>query len=285
MAAYLLRIPRGMTAYADHMMGDYAFKCVPLHLELADIVVATSHRIKSELSAIGGGQFDAKIIVKPNGIDTTRFPYVDGAARLKTEGEPQLIAVIGSSQRRLVYLVEAVGILTARGVAVRLNIVGGADPSIPASAACLAELTAKIEALKLAGRVVLHGVMKQPAFAPLLARSRIFVAPYVEVTSGDKDGIPTAVLEAMSTGLPIVATDAGSIVEAVTDGIEGLSVPQRDPARLAGRHRAPAYSIASCTFNGRRCPAPGRLGIRCARDRETLCTSVSGRVSNQASRS
>jgi glycosyltransferase involved in cell wall biosynthesis len=74
---------------------------------------------------------------------------------------------------------------------------------------------------------------KQPEFLPLLAQSRIFVAPYVEVASGDKDGIPTAVLEAMSTGLPIVATDAGSIGEAFTHGIEGLYVPQRDPERLA----------------------------------------------------
>ena len=40
MAAFLLNIPRGVTAYADHLMGDYAFKCVALHLELADIVVA-----------------------------------------------------------------------------------------------------------------------------------------------------------------------------------------------------------------------------------------------------
>jgi glycosyltransferase involved in cell wall biosynthesis len=234
MAAYLLGIPRGVTAYADHMMNDYAFKCVPLHLELADIVVATSRRIKNELSAIGGGRFDAKIIVKPNGIDTARFPCVDAATRLRADGDPELIAVNRIEPKKgLVHLVEALGILNARGVPARLNIVGGMDPNTPSSADCFRELTAKIEALQLSNRVVLHGVKKQPEFQPLLAQSRIFVAPYVEVGSGDKDGIPTAVLEAMSSGLPVVATDAGSIAEAVTDGIEALCVPQRDPEKLA----------------------------------------------------
>jgi glycosyltransferase involved in cell wall biosynthesis len=75
--------------------------------------------------------------------------------------------------------------------------------------------------------------MAQQEFMPLLSRARMFVAPYVEVASGDKDGIPTALLEAMSTGLPSVVTDAGSILEAVTGGVEAIIVPQRDPARLA----------------------------------------------------
>jgi glycosyltransferase involved in cell wall biosynthesis len=234
MAGYLLEIPRGVTAYADHMLGDYAFKCVPLHLELADIVVATSRRIGSELSAIGGGRFDAKIVVKPNGIDTARFPYVDAGARLKAAGDPELISVSRIEPKKgLVHLVEAVGILEARGVTVRLHLVGGPDTNSPAGAECLQQLTATIDRLELADRVVMHGVLKQPDFLPLMMKSRMFVAPYVEVASGDKDGIPTAVLEAMSTGLPVISTDAGSIVEAVTDGSEGVIVPQRDAVGLA----------------------------------------------------
>ena len=232
MAASLLAIPRGITAYADHMLRDYTFKCVPLHLELADIVVATSRRIKSELSAIGGGRFDEKIIVKPNGIDTTRFPLVAAHDRLKAE--PALIAVNRVEPKKgLIYLVEAMGILKSRGHAVRLNLVGGADPHTPGSAGYLRELTARIDALGLADGIVLHGMKQPQEFIPLLARSRVFVAPYIEMASGDKDGIPTAVLEAMATGLPVVATDAGSITEAVTDGVEAILVPQRNPVRLA----------------------------------------------------
>ncbi|MGE0815644.1 MAG: glycosyltransferase [Vicinamibacterales bacterium] len=234
MAAWLLQIPRGITAYADHMMGDYVFKLVPLHLETADIVVATSARIKRELGEIGGGRFDDKIIVKPNGIDVTRFRHVPAADRLALPGPPQLVAVNRIEPKKgLIHLVDAVDLLRTRGLAVTVNIVGGVDTNTPTSAACHRELVDRIAALGLQEAVILHGVKQQHEFAPIAAASRLFVAPYVEVGSGDKDGIPTAVLEAMSTGLPIVATDAGSIAEAARDGLEGVIVPQRDPAALA----------------------------------------------------
>ncbi|MBI3796943.1 MAG: glycosyltransferase [Deltaproteobacteria bacterium] len=234
MAAYLLGIPRGITAYADHMLADYPFKCVRLHIELADIVVATSKRIWNELSTIGGGRFDRKILVKPNGIDVFRFPYVDPARRVVTGDTPELIAVNRIEPKKgLIYLAEAIRILADRGVKLRLNLVGSRDPYAVTSAEYAEELTVKVEELGIADCVVMHGVKKQPEIVALLARSCIFVAPYVEVASGDKDGIPTAMLEAMSTGLPIVTTDAGSIPEAVTDGVEALCVPQKDPVRLA----------------------------------------------------
>ena len=169
MAADLLQIPRGITAYADHMLGDYAFKCVPLHLELADIVVATSRRIKIELGAIGGGRYHDKIIVKPNGIDVARFPHVDAASRLAAGGEPELIAVNRIEPKKgLVHLVEAMGLLKARGVMARLNLVGGADAHTPASAACYQQLLAKIDELQLHDRVVLHGVKQQHEFGSVV---------------------------------------------------------------------------------------------------------------------
>jgi glycosyltransferase involved in cell wall biosynthesis len=61
----------------------------------------------------------------------------------------------------------------------------------------------------------------------------VFVAPFVETESGDKDGIPTSLLEAMASGLPVVATDAGSICELIDDGQDGVLVSQRDPNALA----------------------------------------------------
>lgn len=233
-AAFLLQIPRGITAYADHMLGDYAFKLVPLHLELADIVVATSRRIKTELGEIGGGRFDDKILVKPNGIDVARFPFVAPEARLALAGVPEVIAVNRIEPKKgLIHLIDALALLRDSGTPVRLNLIGGADVHTPASADCQRELLARIEALQLGDLVVLHGVKQQHEFPPIVARSRLFVAPYVEVHSGDKDGIPTAVLEALSSGLPVIRTDAGSLHECVEDGVEGLAVPQRDAEALA----------------------------------------------------
>jgi glycosyltransferase involved in cell wall biosynthesis len=234
MAGVLTGIPRGVTAYADHMLDDYPLKCVALNLELADVVVATSRRVRDELSAIVGGRFGEKIFVKPNGVDVARFPFVAPEVRTSENGVAEIAAVNRIEPKKgLVYLARAMRLLADRGVAAKLHIVGAVDPHNGTSRTCAEELERTIRELGLEDRVVLHGAKMQPEVVSILSRSRIFAAPYIEVATGDKDGIPTAMLEAMANGLPVVATDAGSIPEVVRDGVEALCVPQRDPEKLA----------------------------------------------------
>jgi colanic acid/amylovoran biosynthesis glycosyltransferase len=102
---------------------------------------------------------------------------------------------------------------------VRVHVVGAADAHDLAANDHAAALRERIAELGVADRFVLHGARSQAEVLTLLQRCRAFVAPYVELASGDKDGIPTSVLEAMACGLPVVATDSGSIPEAVTDGV------------------------------------------------------------------
>jgi glycosyltransferase involved in cell wall biosynthesis len=47
------------------------------------------------------------------------------------------------------------------------------------------------------------------------------------------EGLGTSLLDAMAFGVPIVATEAGGIPEAVVDGVTGRLVPPRDPPALA----------------------------------------------------
>ena len=233
MASWLLGIPRGITCYADHMLADFPWKLVPLHLEQCDVIVATSERIRRELLALAGGRFGDKIVVKPNGVDGRRFVAVDRGVR--APGEPfELLSVSRIEPKKgLVHLVDAVVELAARGVDARVHLVGAEDPHSPDSLEYGAEFRAHLARSGVADRFTLHGALQQERLAPLLARCRAFVAPYVEVASGDKDGIPTAVLESMAAGLPVVAFASGSIPEAVEDGREGLIVAPRDVGALA----------------------------------------------------
>jgi glycosyltransferase involved in cell wall biosynthesis len=232
-AAWLLDLPRGVSCYADHMMEDYPWKFVPLHIELCDVIVATSARIKSELSQLSGGKFDDKIVVKPNGVDGERFPAKTRPARKPDEPFEVLSVSRIEPKKGLTHLVEAIAELNTRGHRVIAHIIGAKDEHSQGSLEYAAEFEDCIKQHNLEDQVILHGMMKQEQMPPIIDKCRAFVAPYVETESGDKDGIPTAMLEALASSLPVITTNSGSIVEVIDDGVEGFVVGQHDSMAFA----------------------------------------------------
>jgi colanic acid/amylovoran biosynthesis glycosyltransferase len=232
-ASWLLEIPRGVTCYADHMLDDYRLKLVRLNVTTCDVVVATSARVKTELETLCGVATLPNLVVKPNAIDTGGF--TSGPRPSVGVGQPALLVCVSriEPKKGLGYLVDAVGILLSQGVAVELHVVGAPDHHHPASVRCAKDLDSQIARLGLGAAVFVEGRRTGPEVRRFLTRATVFVAPCVELENGDKDGIPTALLEAMASHCAIVATDAGSIAEAIVDGESGLLVPQRDAVRLA----------------------------------------------------
>ena len=237
-AGWMLDIPRGVSCYADHILQDYELKVVPLHLELCDIVIATSQRIKQELLALAPHADPDRILVKANGIDTEAFPVVRRTE--PAENAPfRVVSVCRIEPKKgLLDLVEAVHLLRERGVPIEAHIVGAADDWSEASRDYKRQVDQRISERNLWGTVHLEGQQNHDGISRFLGLAHLFVAPFVETESGDKDGIPTAVLEGMATGLPVVATDAGSIPEVIDDGHDGLLTPQRDPVALAAAMEA-----------------------------------------------
>jgi glycosyltransferase involved in cell wall biosynthesis len=231
-ASYLLDIPRGVSCYADHMLDDYVLKVVPLHMEQCSVVVATSRRIKRELLQIAPQADSKRIIVKPNAINTARFPVV--SRKEPGNGEPYRLVCVSriEPKKGILYLVEAVRQLIDNGLKVEAHLLGGVDDN-PAGKEYAAALEARVRELHLAPVIHLEGRKTEAEIRRFLKEAHLFVAPFVETDSGDKDGIPTALLEAMSTGLPAVATDAGSITEVIDDGWDGVLTRQRDSIRLS----------------------------------------------------
>jgi len=76
------------------------------------------------------------------------------------------------------------------------------------------------------------GFLPQGELRALYAESHIFLHPSELSVNGDQEGVPNAMLEAMASGLPVVATAHGGIPEAVEHGVSGLLTMERDPAAL-----------------------------------------------------
>ena len=98
-------------------------------------------------------------------------------------------------------------------------------------------LEAQAGRLGLSSGILFSGTIPVEEVFDALSRSHVFVMPSVIAANGDRDGIPNVLLEAMSTGLPVIASRVSGIPEAVVDGSTGFLVPEKDPVALAAALR------------------------------------------------
>jgi glycosyltransferase involved in cell wall biosynthesis len=97
----------------------------------------------------------------------------------------------------------------------------------------------------IADRVRVHGWLKKDALPALYREADLFVLPARE------QGMPNALLEAMASGLPVLATRVAGISEAVVDGKTGLLTPPEDPDAMAQALLALAQNQAQREMLGR----------------------------------
>ncbi len=159
-----------------------------------------------------------------NGLDLEQF----AAAERVTEGtEPPLILAVGRLVEKKGFddLIRACALLRDQGCRFRCRIVGKGPQE--------GRLRALIAEMDLADRVELVGPLPREALLELYPRATAVVAPCVIGADGNRDGLPTVLIEAMALGVPVVSTDVTGIPELVEDGRTGLIVPQHDAAALA----------------------------------------------------
>ncbi|MEO8199154.1 MAG: glycosyltransferase [Gemmatimonadota bacterium] len=86
--------------------------------------------------------------------------------------------------------------------------------------------------LGISGRVRFLGSQDQDKLPALLAACHVLITPSVTAPSGDQEGIPNVIKEAMAAGLPVVGTRHAGIPELIEHGVTGFLAPEHDPAAL-----------------------------------------------------
>lgn len=181
-------------------------------LRRASAIIAVSEAVGGYVRGQGFG-----VHVVPNGVPRRQtVPPRDPAKRDWTLGAIALFR----PRKGLEILLEALAELRRRGLPVRLRAVGAFETP---------EYEAQIR--RLAGQLLLDSAIDWTGFArdidAEMARMDLFVLP-----SLFGEGLPMVVLEAMSAGLPVVASAVSGVPEAVRDRVEGLLVEPSNPAAL-----------------------------------------------------
>src|SRR5437660_2509721 len=156
-----------------------------------------------------------------NGLNLAEFRRTDFSST------PPLIIAVGRLivKKGFANLIDACGLLAERGKSFQCEIIGEGPLEH--------ELRAQIAQLNLQNRFVLSGAKPQREVRQHLAAASVFVLPSIVEPEGGMDNLPTVIMEAMATSLPVVSTRIGGIPEMVVQNETGFVVQPADPIALA----------------------------------------------------
>ncbi|PYK27024.1 MAG: hypothetical protein DME52_04880 [Verrucomicrobia bacterium] len=156
-----------------------------------------------------------------NGLNLAEFGRADFSSA------PPLILAVGRliAKKGFADLIGACGLIAERGKSFQCEIIGEGPLEN--------ELRGQIERLNLQNRVVLPGAKQQREVLQRLAAANVFVLPSVIDPEGGMDNLPTVIMEAMATGLPVVSTKIGGIPEMVVENETGFLLRPGDAVALA----------------------------------------------------
>ena len=182
---------------------------------------------------------EEKLHVSPCGVDPDRF--------IPAAGLPHRIVAVGRLvDKKAPHLtIAAFASVARRFPEARLDIIG--------TGSLEGRCRKAIARHDVHGRVILHGVQPHSEVARLMQQASLFVQHSVTASDGDVEGMPVGILEAMASGLPVVATRHAGIAESVVQGETGLLVDEGDVEGMA-------TAIAECLADPERAMAMGTAG-------------------------
>jgi glycosyltransferase involved in cell wall biosynthesis len=214
-AAALAAVPFTVTAHAkDIFHADHAPQ-LARRLEGVSAVVTVSEHNADHLRGVLNG---VPVHHIPNGV---RAAPAGPAAR----GGPLLYVGRLVAKKGVDVLIDACALLRSELPELDVEIVGGGPLA--------EELAARARRSGVSDRIHFLGPQPADVVDAAFRRSSLVALPSRIDEHGDRDGMPTVLVEALARGVPVVATDLVGIPEVVRDGETGLLVPPDDPPALA----------------------------------------------------
>jgi len=210
---------RGFDVYLD-----WKFKKIISKLVLRDAgaIVTLTEDMKRKVQII----CDKNIFVIPNGIEQKRFQNLlrdDIRNKLKIRKNEKIIFFAGTLKlvKGIRYLIEAINIIKQKIPEARLLLVGDGEED--------ENLKKLVRQLSLENYVIFFGKVSNEEIPKYMVASDIFVLPSLSESFGIVN------IEAMASGLPIIATKVGGIPEIIKDGENGFLVEPKNPEQIAER--------------------------------------------------
>jgi colanic acid/amylovoran biosynthesis glycosyltransferase len=216
----LLGKPFGFTCHAhdifvhDHLLRE--------KIESAAVPVTISRYNVDWLAEQVTARARERLTVIHCGVDLPTLPFQQDEGR-----EQDLIVTVGRLDpiKGFDILIDALAELKGRGRRFRCQIIGEGP--------LRSELQTRIDRQGLSRLVELVGARPQSEVRAALCAATVFTLPSLIAPSGDRDGIPVSLMEAMAAGAPVVSTRVSGIPELIEDEREGLLVAPQDSPALA----------------------------------------------------
>lgn len=231
-AARRLGVPFGFSTHARDAR-KVTLRELAERAHSAACVIACNSDVATDIRRTG-----ATVHLMPHGVDVGRFQ----PRPLPTEPPLQILAVGRLVEKKgFDVLIKACAQLS---FSFRLRIVGEGPWRT-----CLERLVA---GFGVEEHVMFCGAKTHAELPDEYSGAHVVAAPSIIDSSGDRDGLPNVVLEAMASGRAVIASDVSAISSAVVNEETGLLVPPGDPLALASALERVATNISLCAELGRR---------------------------------
>ena len=243
----LTGLPFSLTAHAKDVFAQGPSRATWRRLaRRSEFIVTVAESNRRHIGELLGDRLRDRVRVLYNGVDLAAITPQPQRQRAPHAALRLLCVARLVPKKGLTDLLHAAALLRERGLPFRCSIVGDGPER---------ESLEKLRDERgLSDCVQFEGAFGHERVIECLSESDAVILPCRVTEDGDRDVLPTVLLEAMAAGIPCVSTSVGGIPEIVEPGETGLLVPERDPDALAHA----LYTLAADPPLARRMGAAGR---------------------------